>query len=57
MALYPKVLRAREHASIPYSFVVFTLDLYSSLSRSLGTYHLSTCEPTHSLLIPKYYLQ
>jgi len=33
------VLRAKEHASTPYSFDVFTLDLHLNLSRSLGTHH------------------
>jgi len=36
MPLYPKVLRARERAPPPYSFVVFTLDSHLSLLKSLG---------------------
>jgi len=32
----PKMLQVKEHALIPYSFVIFTLDLHLSLSKSLG---------------------
>jgi hypothetical protein len=35
MPLYPKVLRAKEHAPAPYSSVIFTLDSHLSLLRSL----------------------
>jgi len=35
----PKVLWAKKHALIPYSSVVFTLNLYLNLSRSLGACH------------------
>jgi hypothetical protein len=32
----PKVMQGREHAPIPYSYVVFTLDSHLSLSTNLG---------------------
>jgi hypothetical protein len=37
--LPPKVLRAKERAIIPYSFVVFSLDSHLSPLRNLGVCH------------------
>jgi hypothetical protein len=36
----PKVLQAKERASIPYSFVVFTLDPHLSLLKEVGSVSL-----------------
>jgi hypothetical protein len=41
-SLYPKVLRAREHAPTLYFFVVFTSDSPLKLSRSLGSHQWFT---------------
>jgi hypothetical protein len=35
----PKVLQAKEHTPTPYHSIIFTLDLYLSLSRNLGVHH------------------
>jgi hypothetical protein len=40
----PKVLRARECAPTPHSFVVFTSNSHLSLSRSLGARHPLGCD-------------
>ncbi len=36
----PKVLRTKERTLVPCLFIVFTLDLQLSLSRSLGVRHM-----------------
>ncbi len=46
---HPKVLRAKEHASTPYSFVVFTSNSHLSLSRNLGVCKCE-CTITHDML-------
>jgi hypothetical protein len=38
----PEMLRAKEHAPIPYYYVIFTLDSHLKLSRSLGVRHRYT---------------
>jgi hypothetical protein len=43
----PKMLRTRECARIPYSFVVFISNSYFSLSRSLGVRHERTKKLWH----------
>ncbi len=39
MPFYPKVLRAKECASTPYSSIIFTSDSHLSLLRNLGVRH------------------
>jgi len=48
MPLYPfKVLRTKEHALTPYSFVVFSLDSHLGPLRNLGARHLVTRSETY----------